>query len=131
MRLEIAEQINRLESCPILSSTARRRDHPAERIQVGRHAILAEKRQVELRLGNSRATSKRWFSTELCEHQLLDWIIEKSPSAANAGFAGVTRTPGDTHTRSKSLVISLRHARRDTGVPWDDQSNRVLRCAIG
>src|SRR5580698_1153774 len=136
MRLEIAEQIDRLESCPILTGAARRSDNTVKRIQIGsadlcnRIVVLTGERQVELRLRESCAASKRRIRTELRQHQLFDRVIEQPPTGANTRLAGVSRTPGNADARRKSFVISLGHTGRNSSIARDDQSDRVLRCAI-
>ncbi len=124
-------RIDRLESCPILSAAALGADDTVKRIRISGDTILTEKRQVKLRLGDSAATSERRLSAELRQHELLDRVIEKSPARANAGLAGIARTPGNADAGSKGLVISLSHARRNAGVARNDQPDRVLRRAIG
>src|SRR5271169_2791432 len=130
MRLEIAVQNDRLESGPILSHAALGADDTVKRIQISGDTVLTEKRQVKLRLGDSAAPTKWWLSAELGQHKLLDRVIEKSPAGANAGLAGIARTPGHADAGSEGLVIGCSHARRNAGVARNDQPDRVLRRAI-
>ena len=136
MRLEIAVQINRLEYRPVLRSTSFRIEHSVERIQIRQAGLrrrivaLIGKRQIKLRLRKRRASAKRRLSPELCQHQLFDWVIEKSPARANAGPPRTTRTPRDTDSRRKCLVISRGHSRRNARIARNHQPNRILRRAI-
>src|SRR5271157_143495 len=105
MRLKIAVQIDRLESRPILRSSASRSEDTTKRIQISSNTVLTEKRQVKLRLGDSSAPAKWRLSSELRQHQLLHWVVEESPAGANAGLAGIARTPGNADAGSEGFVI--------------------------
>ncbi len=126
MWLEISKEIDRLEYCPILRGPTCRTYDSIKRIQISRDAILSKKRLIELSLVDEGAAAKGRLSAELLEYKLLDWVIEESPTSAQARFAGVTRAPGDADAGSKRLVISLRHAGLNPFVTRNDQSDSVL-----
>src|ERR1700678_22110 len=131
MRLEISEKEDRLKCCPILRVPSLGADDSVKRIQISRGAILAKKRLVKLRLVDKGAAAEWRLSAELLQHQLLDRIIEKSPTSSNTGLTGVSRTPGKADAGSNRFVRRVGHARLNSRVSRNNQADCVLRSAIG
>ena len=63
------------------------------------------------------------LGAELLQHQLLHRVVEKPPAGANAGLAGVARTPGNSQARSKSLVVGAGQA---AGTPASPGTTRPV-----
>src|SRR6202166_4032291 len=128
--LEVAEEQDRLKVGPILRGSRFRRNNAI--VGIGSWgAALRQKGLVELGLREDGTTAKWRFGAELLQHQLLDGVIEQPEPCANAGFAGIPRTPRDADAGGECLVIGLGHSRRNASIAGEYHSDRVLRGAVG
>ena len=88
-RLELAEKKNWTEHAPvhwlpawrIQDTVVARQLRQTERIGVGERPTLIEKRSVEESIERERATSEWRLSAELFKHELLNWVVEQTPSS--------------------------------------------------
>src|SRR5581483_11501695 len=71
----------------------------------------------------------RRFSAELLEHQLLNWVIEKTPAGSNTGLA-VIGTPRESDAWCECFVIGLRQAWGNTRITGYNKTGGGLAVAI-
>ena len=121
VRLKLPVEQNRAVERPVHWLSPRRIENPVKRIGFLRAVLLLVGR-VEQRSIDDVAAAERRLGAELLQHQLLHRVIEKSPTCADAGLAGIARTPGNSQAGSKSLVISAGQASRNTFVAGHDQA---------
>src|SRR6185436_5358566 len=111
MRLKLAVKKQWTEALPVRVLASRRVDDAIERVRLDR-PVLLQIRSIEERVADDVASTEGRLSAELFKHQLLHRVVEHAPPDANAGFARLSRTPRQTHTRRERLVISASETRR-------------------
>src|SRR5439155_17682402 len=82
------------------------------------------------------ASTKRRLSAELFEHQLLNWVIEESPTCPNAGLPRASGTPREPDSRREGFVVRLGQSVGYSRVAghhqpgWEYRSCRAIWAAI-
>src|SRR5260370_15233956 len=107
VRLEFAEQKNVTKNRPVHVLTTLRSQDSIKRIGNRKSAALVLEGCIEESVKDERAASKRRFSAELFQHQLLDGIVEQAKTRAHAGFSRRPWTPCHSYFRSESLIVRL------------------------
>src|SRR6266496_1769259 len=139
VRLKLSEQrvrakhspVHRLPSFRIKDSIYAGKRVQAEGIGIREASALVQERLVKQGVERERTPTKGRLSAELLEHELLDGVVEHSPTCSNTCLTRSSWTPCDADARSKGLVIRLRQSVGHTGVSRHHQADRRHRRAIG
>ncbi len=123
MRLKLSVEQNGTVERPVHWLSSRRIENSVKRIGL-LCAVLLLVWRVEQRSVDDVAAAERRLGAELLQNQLLHRVVEQSPTYANAGLAGIARTPGQSQARSKSLVVSAGQSSRYALVARNDQAGR-------
>src|SRR5579871_5070813 len=129
--LEIAVQQHGPEARPILRRAGGGAEDSVKWVWIDRTRLSDEWRIQEC-CRQIRAATERWLCAKLLEHQLLHRVIEQAPSVTNAGFPvrpeqlpqrpfREVRTPGNTNSRGKRLVVGLCEARLNAFISRNHQ----------
>jgi len=130
----LAEEKNGPIKRPVHGLVPRRVKEGVGHVGKGR-ALLRHEWRAEERIGYAVADAKRRLRTELFEHELLNRVVEQSPTHTDGGLIRAARkfgersvlparTPVQTKARSKRFVIGAEETAGDTFVSGNDESSR-------